>query len=819
MRTTLLLLTVICLPGTLLAQRINGITQDDHGKPISASSIALKKTKDSSIVKLSVTDAAGKYTFYDIPSGSYFIDISHVGYTPRNTPTFQLSGESVITAPVITLSKVASDLKEVVVTSRKPVVEVRADKIVLNVEGSINAVGQDALELLRKSPGVLVDKDNNLSLSGKNGVQVYIDGRPTPLSGNDLAEYLKTIQSSSIESIEIISNPSAKYDAAGNAGIINIRLKKNKAFGTNGTINAGFNQGFYSKYNGGFSLNHRNRNINVFANYSYNHNPVRYQSQLYRQQLDTLFDQRSIVMMAANTHNFKAGLDYFVTQRSTLGIILSGSFTGNTTTTSSNTPISYIPTGTLYRTLAANNTGTGRRDNGSLNLNYKFADTSGHELNVDADYGLYRIRSNQLQPNVYDYSKDSRPSDTIIYNMLSPSDISIYSIKADYEQNFAKGKLGLGFKLSYIMTKNDFEQYNVSPSYEEKWMDTLHSNDFKYKEHVNAGYVNYNRTLKGWVFQAGLRVENTHSNGESTGYSSGGGGYITYDSLIHRDYTDLFPSGAITYNKDPMKQWTLNYSRRIDRPAYQDLNPFEFRLDDYTYQKGNTLLRPQYTNSIGLTYMYKLKLTTTLNYSHVRDVFTQIVDTTEKSKAFLTKKNLATQDITSLNISYPFQYKWYSLFANLNTYYSIYKANFGVGRTVNVNVFACNLYAQQTARLGKGWTAELSGFWNSPSVWQGTFKTKSLGSLDGGLSKTILKGNGTVKASISDIFHTLHWTGISDFAGQYLRVTGTFESRQLKLYFTWRFGNTQVKAARQHKTGDEDESRRVSTQQAGGLSQ
>ena len=814
-----MLLTAICLSCILHAQQINGITQDDQGKPLSASSIALKKTKDSSVVKLAISDAKGIYSFSDIPPGSYFINASHVGYTPFSTPAFEMAAETGIAVPSINLSKAASDLKEVVVTSRKPVIEVRADKIVLNVEGSINAVGQDALELLRKSPGVLVDKDNNISISGKNGVQVYIDGRPTPLSGNDLAEYLKTIQSSSIESIEIISNPSAKYDAAGNAGIINIRLKKNKAFGTNGSINAGFNQGFYSKYNGGFSINHRDRNINVFGSYSYNHNPNRFQSSLVRQQLDTLFDQASTIKFAANTHNFKAGLDYFIDKKNTLGVIVSGTFAGNDFITTSNTPISYIPTGVLYRTLAANNTSIGRRDNGGLNLNYKFADTSGHELNVDADYGKYKITSNQLQPNIYDYPNGSHPSDTVIYNMLSPSDIKIYSLKADFEQNFAKGRLGLGFKFSYVTTKNDFEQYDVSPSYEEKWMDTLHSNDFNYKEHVNAAYVNYNRTLKGWVFQAGLRVENTNSKGESTGYSSGGGGYITYDSLIRRDYTDFFPSGALTYNKNPMKQWTLNYSRRIDRPAYQDLNPFEFKLDEYTYQKGNTLLRPQYTNSVGLTYMYKYKLTTTLNYSHVKDVFTQIVDTTEKSKAFITKKNLATQDITSLNISYPFQYKWYSLFANINTYYSIYQANFGVGRTVNVNVFSVNLYGQQSARLGKGWTAELSGFWTSPSIYQGTFKTKALGSLDGGFSKTVLKGNGTVKASVSDIFHTLHWSATSDFAGQILHASGNFESRQLKLYFTWRFGSIQVKAARQRKTGDEDESKRVGSQGAGGLSQ
>jgi len=212
------------------------------------------------------------------------------------------------------------------------------------------------------------------------------------------------------------------------------------------------------------------------------------------------------------------------------------------------------------------------------------------------------------------------------------------------------------------------------------------------------------------------------------------------------------------------------------------------------------------------------KLTATLKYSHVRDVFTQLVDTTELSKAFFTKKNLATQDIASLNISYPFQYKWYSLFANMNTYYSLYKANFGTGRTVDVNVFACSIYAQQSARFGKGWTGEVSGFFSSPTIWQGTFKTRSLWSVDGGVSKTILKGNGTVKASVSDIFNTFRWTAISEFAGQFLRATGGYESRQLKLYFTYRFGNTQVKAARQRKTGDEDESKRVGSQ-GGGLSQ
>jgi iron complex outermembrane receptor protein len=788
------------------AQQVNGIAQDEQGKPLAGSSITLKKSKDSSVVKTGISSSTGNYAFTDIPAGHYFISISHVGYTSRNSLVFETKGEALTHAPAITLTSVPANLKEVVVISNKPPVEVKADKIILNVESSINAVGQDALELLRKSPGVAVDKDNNLSLSGKNGVQVFIDGKPSPLSGTDLSEYLKTIQSASIESIEIISNPSARYEAAGNAGIINIKLKKNKSFGTNGSVNAGYNIGTYSKYNAGFSLNHRDKDINVYGNYSYNNNPVEYFSVLHREQLDTLFDQHSTIRNKINSHNFKAGLDYFINKKSTIGLMVSGTLAGTTVNTNSTTPISYIPTGEPDRVLVADNRSSGRRDNVNMNGNYRYADISGHELTADADYGIYRINSDQLQPNRY-YDPSGKPLDSIIYNMVAPSNINIYSLKSDYEQNFMKGRLGLGFKVSYVTSGNDFSQYDVLAG--NKIMDTLHSNNFNYKENINAVYANYNRTAKGWVIQAGLRIENTNARGVSTGYKLENANYTGYDSGFDRHYVDFFPSGALTYNRNPMKQWTLNYSRRIDRPAYQDLNPFEFKLDEYTFQKGNTQLRPQYTNSVGLTYMYKFKLTTTLNYSHVKDVFTQLVDTVDKSKAFLTKKNLATQDIASLNISYPFEYKWYSLFANVNTFYSLYQANFGTGRTVNVNVFSCNVNAQQSVRFGKGWTGEVSGFYSSPSIWQGTFTTRAMWSMDGGISKTVLKGQGTLKASVSDIFNTLHWTATSRFAGQYILTNGSFESRQLKLYFTWRFGNTQVKAARQHKTGAEEENKRV----------
>jgi iron complex outermembrane recepter protein len=812
MRITLLLSFITLFGISTQAQQLTGIAQDQQGKALPGATVTLKKSKDSSIVKLAASNNTGKYEFPNISSGSYFVNISHVGYISKNSTVFETTGEGQTNIPATPLTKSDGELKEAVVVAHKPPVEVKADKIILNVEGSINAVGQDALELLRKSPGVIVDKDDNLSLSGKNGVQIYIDGRPTPLSGKDLSEYLKTIQSSSIESIEIISNPSAKYEAAGNAGIINIKLKKNKSYGTNGTVNAGYNVGTYSKYNGAISLNHRDAKINLFGNYSYNHNPTETILNLKREQLDTLFNQQSTIRPATNSHNFKAGLDYTLDSKRTVGVILTGALSDNTTRTVSNTDISYIPTGQLDKTLQANNSGSGRRDNGNLNLNYRYADNTGHEWTMDADYGIYRIKSNQLQPNAY-FDPAGNPLYSDAYSLIAPTDIDIYSFKTDYAQNFKKGRLELGAKSSYVTSGNDFQQYNVYLNQE--MMDTLHTNNFNYKENINAVYGNFNRAMKGWSFQAGLRVENTNAKGVSKGYKLDKV-YSVYDSTLMHHYVDFFPSASLTLNKNPMKQWILSYSRRIDRPAYQDLNPFEFRLDAYTFQKGNTQLQPQYTNSIGLTYMYKYKLVSTLNYSHVNDLFTQLVDTAERSQAFITKRNLATQDIVSLNISYPIQYRHYSAFVNLNSFYSEYKANFGQGRTIDLNVFSFVAYAQQSISLGKGWTGEATGFYTSPSIYQGTFKARALWSLDGGISKTVLHNQGTIKASVSDIFNTFHWYATSDFAGQSLQADGNSESRQLKLYFTWRFGNNKVKASRQHKTGSEDESQRVGTQ-GGGL--
>lgn len=821
MRKLLTILPVIFLVSiTASAQKISGVIKDQQGKGMEKITVSLLRAKDSVAVKFGATDKSGSYTLTATAQGKYLINATSVGHHPTYSAAFEVT-ERDVTVPELTMTKAEKMLEGVSVTSKKPMVEVKADKTILNVEGTINATGNDALELLRKSPGVLLDKDDNISLAGKNGVQIYVDGKPTPLSGTDLANYLKTLQSAQIESIEIITNPSAKYDAAGNAGIINIKLKKNKAFGTNGSANAGYNIGVYPKYNGGLSLNHRNKKINVFGNYNYNKSKNYNNFKLYREQLDTIFDQRTIMTFRNNSHGFKGGVDYFATDKSTFGILVNGNVAENQFNSDSRTPIIYKPSKLTDRLLVANNRNLIERTNVNTNLNYRYADTSGRELNLDADYGLFRIDGNQLQPNYYFDPTGTIPTSQAIYRFISPTDINIYTLKGDYEQNFRKGRLGIGFKTSVIRTENNFGRYDVQQLKPEvRTLDVDRSNQFNYSENINALYVNYNKQYKGIMVQLGLRMENTNTTGDSYGLNADGTINKASKQTFKRKYTNLFPSAALSFNKNPMSQWGVSYSRRIDRPAYQDLNPFEFKLDEYTYMKGNTELRPQYTNIVSITHTYKYKLTTKLSYSHVSDIFTQLVDTAEKSKSFMTRQNLADQDVINLNISYPFMYKNYTAFVNLGGNYSHYKADFGGGnRVVNLDVVSFNIFMQHSLKMGKkkDWTAEVSGWYNSPSIWGGTFESIALWSMDAGVQKNIFKGKGTLKVAVTDVFFTMRWKGESNFAGQKVIASGFQEGQTLRTSLTWRFGSNTVKAARQRKQASEDELRR--TQGGGGIGQ
>lgn len=790
--------------------KIFGHVNTTAGAVAFRASIILHHITDSSTAKTSISDVQGRFEIDDVQSDNYFITVSYTGYAQKSTEIFSVNAGQNVILPVITLTVSEKKLSNVSVIGnyKKPMLEVTADKTIFNIESSINATGSNAFELLQKSPGVVTDKDDNIIVKGKNGVRIYIDGRQTQMESADLAAYLKSINSFDIEAIEIITNPSAKYDASGNAGIINIRFKKNKKIGFNGTVSAGLNRGVNPKTNTAASFNYRNKRLNFFSTYSNNWAINRVLFDVYRIQNDSLYDQKNVSVTEGWVHNFKTGLDLFLTKTQTLGVIVTGNTNDNFADNNTRTPISAVNDSKISQLLLASNHLPLTVRNFNYNLNYRYEDSTGHSFNFDADYGSFKSLRRSYQPNNYYLPEPFTLQDEKIYRNNTPNKVRISTAKFDYEKPFGKGRFGVGAKVSNVHTDNSFNFYNVLNGYD--FLDSARSNIFSYKENITAGYINYNTPVnKKWNIQAGLRIEHTVSTGTLTRED----GIIQADGKVERNYTDLFPSVAITYNLNDKHSFNLSSSRRIDRPIYQDLNPFENKLDELTYQKGNAFLRPQYTNSVQLSHTFLGRFITAISYSHVNDYSAQVIDTLEKRRTFLSKKNLASQDITNINFTLPFQVKkWWNLFANINLFQSHYKANFGLGKILDINIFSGSFYAQNSFTIGDGFTGEVSGFYNAPAVWAGTFRSRSMGGMDLGVQKQLYNNKATIKLSFTDALHTLRWKGTSDFGGALITTSGRWESQQVRINFTYRFGNSQLKQARNRKTGSEEEKKRTESE-------
>jgi iron complex outermembrane recepter protein len=785
----------------LSGSMVEGRVVDENQDPISFASVVLFNSSDSTMVKAGYSEDNGSFRFTPAP-GTYYINISFVGYDTYNSQNFTVSENNSTTLDVIKMSPFATELGEVVVAATKPLVEVKPDKTVFNVEGSVNAIGNNGLELLRKAPGVVVDNNERIMLSGKTGVKVYIDGRQSILTGDDLSSYLKSLQSTQIEAIEIITQPSAKYEADGNAGIINIRLIKDKSLGTNATGSLGYNQATHARYDANLNVNSRTKNINVFGNFNYANGENTEFNTFIRTTPDIYAYQTTSNLNGWDNKSLRGGFDITSGKNSTIGFLFDGymndeSFNGNVTT-----EIAPDPSTPITQILKGSNTVDNSRNNYNFNGNYRFDNTKGNVLNVDLDYGNYTSEGNSYQPNYYYDPNTGELTDTRIFSSNTPTTIDIKTLKLDYEKPLWGGTLGAGFKIALINTDNTYNFYNIIDN--NPVLDTDRSNQFTYDENVNAGYLSYGRQWKKIAFQAGVRVEQTDSKGVLTSYNE------QNKETVDQEYVDVFPSAGITYQLNQKNSFRLNYSRRIDRPNYQDLNPFEFKLDEITFQKGNPFLRPQYSNSVSLTHTYNYTLNTSFTYSRTDDLMAQLTDTASMGSAFITTANVANQDVYAFNVSYPFNVsRIWNVFANTGVNYTHNKGDFGDGKTVDISATTFNIYAQNTFTLPKNFQIELSGWYNSPGIWGGNFATKQIWSIDAGIQKKIFKERGTLKLGVADIFNSQHWSGENNFGGLHLIAMGGWESRQFKANFTYLMGNSQVKGSRDRNTGLEDETKRI----------
>ena len=818
----LILTTWMCQVQSLHAQNnstpalIQGQVKTADGEAAAFATITLHHTNDKKMVKASYTDENGNYSLPGIHAGEYFLSISYVGYPKYTGEAFTINASEQKTMALIQLLDAAVDMDEIVVKAKKPMIEIKPDKTVFNIEGSVNAQGDNAIELLRKSPGVVVDNNDNIMLMGKNGVKIYIDNKPSPLSADDLANFLKSIQSSDVSSIEIITNPSSKYEAEGNAGIINIRLKKNKNYGVNATVNLGGQWSERQAYDGSVLFNYRNNKTNLFGSYGYSDRESLNFIEFDRTIEQALFSQHSDFDNHAKSQNFKAGLDYYLNKKNTFGILLTGYFTDDISNNTSEGQIYPDKNGPVSQILRAKNDINGIRDNYNINFNYQLDQGENNALNIDVDYGRFDNTNLSDQPNAY----YDATTNELIFNRNFASDalthIDIYTAKVDYQLTALKGTIGLGSKLSLVKTDNDYDFYNIN-ELNDRALDIDKSNQFLYDEMVTAGYLNYSKNWDKWSAQAGIRVENTNSKGTLMS--------IVQNEINKQDYIDYFPSAGLSYQINRKNSLRLSYSRRLDRPNYQDLNPFEFKLDELSFMKGNPNLQPQYTNNIQLTHTFNYSLNTSLSYSTTTDLMTRITDINplKENSSFLTWDNLSKQTVYSINVSYPFSpTKWWSIFANVTGVKTQNTSDPNDGRftdfkRINLDKTSVNIFAQNTIRLPKDIALEISGFWSSPGIWGGNFETDEYWNVDLGLKKKLFDDRADLKISGSDLFLGQRWEATNTFGSLAFKGNGGYNSRRFKLSFTYRFGNNQVKSARRRKTGIEEEKKRTQSSGGGGI--
>jgi len=801
--------------------RVAGHVIDGNTKTIESATITLLRAKDSSVAKLSVATKDGNFVFDNVAEGKYLVSITAVGHTKGFSETFEVTASNNnITLKTIELVPLAKNLTGVTVSAKRPLIEQKIDRTVVNVEASVTNVGTSALEVLEKSPGISVDKDGNISLKGKQGVQVYIDGRPTYLSGTDLANYLRNLNSSQLDQIEIMTNPPAKYDAAGNAGIINIKTKKTKQFGYSGSLSSTWSQGRYPKVSESFNFNYRKNKLNLFTTVGYSNRKNFQDLDIQRKfitktkEIKSLFEQESRIKEGGKSYNAKVGFDYFVNKKTTLGAVFTGYYNPGNFGNQSDVWI-YDPAMTAVSNTIANTSNDRKWKNFSTNLNFRqVLDTTGQELTADFDYLTYRSTNTQDLINKY-YDPNGVPTDkadTLLGNL--PQDINIYTARIDYTKPLKKGaKFEAGLKTSFVETDNNAIYNNVY--YSQVILDSGRSNHFIYKENVNAAYVNLSKPLsKKWFGQLGLRLENTNSKGHSTGfvYSPSLDKFVSFEEKFSRDYTQVFPTAFIQYKPSDKNSFVLNYGRRINRPDYEDLNPFILFLDKYTFEQGNPNLQPQFSHNIEFTHNHRGFLNTTLNYTNTTDIINEILEqNVDSNQTYVKKDNIAKQRQFGISISANGQItKWWSgnLWTNLynNKFEGIVNGDFV---KVGATTFQGNVSNQ--FKFAKTYTAELGGYFNSGGV-DGVFRIHSFGMINMGISKQIFKGKGTIRLSGRDVFRTQKIKGDIKYSNIDAAFQQRRDSRQVALGFTYRFAKGKMNNGQKRRTGGaSEESSRVKT--------
>jgi hypothetical protein len=803
------ILYLLCLCcGMLHAQTTGKIKGkvDGNAQPVL---ISLLSATNNQLVKTQITETDGSFEFFGLKTETYVLAIDEEKYNAYRSETITITADKPgVVLSAIVLIPTTNNLNEVNVQKKKSIVENKIDKTVVNVDAMLTAAGGDAMDVLEKSPGIVVDENGTITFKGKSGVAVFIDDKPTYLSGSELEAYLKSLPASTLSQVELMTNPPAKYDASGGAGVINIVTRKSKARGFNGSYTSRFSQGKKSQTRQGLNLNYVDDKVRLFGNVGYGFQQPINDLYIYRRfknedgSVKSNFDQNSLLTTKTNVANAKVGMDYYATEKTTFGISVNGLLRTSKRNSEVESVLSNVYSA-IDSTIVANNTEDNRFTNAGINLNYRHAlDDKGQKITADADYLKYRNNVDQTFKN-FVYQPDGQLSSKDESVGYLPSDINIYSFKTDYSLPLKKeGAFEAGYKTSISKTDNIADYNNIVGGVKSPDFDM--SNHFKYDEMIQAGYVNFNTSYKRFTFQTGLRLEYTESKGNQLG------NLLKAASQFKKHYTNLFPTVYVQYKLDSIgnNQLVASYGKRINRPYYEDLNPFISPLDKFTFYAGNPYLSPTFTHNYELSYRYKSYFSTALSYGEAID---DIAETIEIDNGIYYSRpgNIGRGRVYSLNVNadIPFA-KW----LNTSIYSEVTHSEYD-SKLYTEDLHSSGTYwyiqANNSFKFAKDWSAELSGTYQT-NVVSSQFTLGARGNMNIAVQKKILKGKASLKLLVNDVFYTSLNTGtINNLHLTDANWVNKADTRFVALTFSYSFGKAFQPKDQYEATGADSEKNRV----------
>lgn len=791
-----LLLLLIC--GNAFAQNgnISGKILGQKQQPLIGASVLLLHLPDSMQTAGQVADVNGAYHFKP-KTGKYVVKTAMVGFAAVYSEAFDFAGTP-IELPVLVLDEKKNVLKEVSVSSTVPQLEQQSDRLVVNVE-KLNTTGDNALEVLKKAPGIRLDKDDNILYRNNAGVVVMIDGRRTYMSGAELSNYLKSMPGSALSKVELIPNPPGNYDAEGTAGMINIILKHNKMQGYSGTANANLGYGKYAKAYGGFNFNYNTGKLGLFARVNSGYYDSYNKLTLSRQIGNEVYNQYNYWHPKTFATGYTIGTDFYASKRSTFGLMLKGY----------NSPVDAQVTsrsGTInsFGDQTGSVTGFNPQKSGNgtynININYSLAiDTIGQKLSMDADYVHSSSFMDQTYTNTYFNADGSAIGNPVLLRSSVPVNYNIKSIKADYVLPLAnRWKAEAGLKSSFVSTNSNvsFDSLKTAGYIN----DPKHSNNFVYAENINAAYGTISKTFGTKLdVKASLRTEQTVSTANS----------LSRNEVVKRNYWQLFPSAFVTYKINPDNQLNASFSRRISRPGYSSLNSAIRYTDPYTAIQGNPYLQPSISQSYVFNYTYKSFQVLSLSYLKVNDAVSTVVIQNDQTKESISNyQNLGSTSTLSATSAGSFKIeKWWVVSAEVDAAYNRVNTLVG-GNPYQSSGFAWSANVDQSFFLPHNFKMQLTAEYDSPSI-NGLSRTLSASQVDAGITKTLMDKRLSLSFKVRDIFFGNRYRSILQYNNVNTRWNNEYESRRFTLGFTYNFGNTKLKAARNRQTGSSSEEGRM----------